>query len=137
MNGWTDVVDMRYVELGRQLLGPVLMVSRLFDIISLRVVEARGQEPYIVMSYVGAQVDDVDDIKRGDSYALETLPKVWQDVVRFVRGLKLGIEHVWMDGVCIDKEDSDQKQNNIRSMDAIYGAAFATIVLTVPSQRYL
>ena len=110
---------------------------RLFDITSLRVVESRGREPYIAMSYVCAQVDDVDDIKRGDSYALDSLPKVWQDVVRFVRGLKLGINYIWMDGVCIDKEDSDQKQNNIRSMDAIYGAAFATIVLTVPSRRYL
>ena len=110
---------------------------RLFDIISLRVVESRGQEPYIAMSYVCAQVDDVDDIKQGDSYALDTLPKVWQDVVRFVQGLKLGINHIWMGGVCIDKEDSDQKQNNIRSMDAIYGAAFATVVLAVPSRRYL
>ena len=110
---------------------------RLFDITSLRVVESRGQEPYIAMSYVCAQVDDVDDIKRGDSYALDALPKVWQDVVRFVRGLRLGINHIWMDGVCIDKEDSDQKQTNIRFMDAIYGAAFATIVLTVPSRRYL
>ena len=110
---------------------------RLFDITSLRVVESRGQEPYIAMSYVCAQVDDVDDIKRGDSYALDTLPKVWQDVVRFVRGLKMGSNYIWMDGVCIDKEDSDQKQNNIRSMGAIYGAAFATIILTVPSRRYL
>ena len=110
---------------------------RLFDITSLRVVESRGQEPYIAMSYVCAQVDTVYDIKRGDSYVLETLPKVWQDVVRFVQGLKLGINHIWMDGICIDKEDSDQKQNNIRSMNAIYGAAFATIILTVPSRRYL
>ena len=110
---------------------------RLFDITSLCVVESRGQEPYIAMSYVYAQVDGVDDIKRGDSYALDTLPKIWQDVVRFVRGLKLGINHIWIDDVCIDKEDSDQKQNNIRSMNAIYGAAFATIVLAVPSRRYL
>ena len=58
-------------------------------------------------------------------------------VVRFVQGLKLEINHIWMDRVCIDKEDSDQKQNNIRCMNAIYGAAFATIVLAVPSRRYL
>lgn len=30
-----------------------------------------------------------------------------------------------------------QKQNSIRSMDAIYGAVFATIVLTVPSRQHL
>ena len=110
---------------------------RLFDITSLRVVDSRGQEPYIAISYVFAQVDDLDDVKRGDSYALHALPKVWQDVIRFVRGLKLGINYIWMDRVCIDKEDSAQKQNNIRCMNAIYGAAFATIVLAVPSRRYL
>ena len=110
---------------------------RLFDITSLRVVESRGEEPYIAMSYVCAQVDGVDVIKRGDSYALDALPKVWQDVVSFVRGLNLGINHIWLDDVCIDKDDSDQERNNIASMDAIYGAAFATIVLAVPSRRYL
>ena len=110
---------------------------RLFDITSLRVVESRGQEPYIALSYVCAQVDEVVIINRGDSYALDTLPKVWQDVVGFVRGLKQGINHIWIDRFCIDKQDSVQERNNLRAMDAIYEAAFVTIVIAVPSRYYL
>ena len=111
---------------------------RLFDITSLRVVESRGQESYIAMSYVFSQVDDMDDVKRGDSYDLHALPKVWRDVVRFVRGLKLGINYIWMDKVCIDKEDSDQKQNDIRGMNIRCGFCnYRTCcpVSTIPGAR--
>ena len=107
---------------------------RLFDITSLQVVDASGQEPYIALSYPWAQVDRLDIIKRDECYALHTLPKVLQDIISIVQWLHLGIDHIWMDQLCVDQEDPDQKRKNIHSMGAIYGAAFATIILAVPSQ---
>ena len=108
---------------------------RLFDITTLRVVDSKGQEPYIALSYVWAQVDRVKVIKQGKPYALDTLPKVLQDVVSVIRGLNLGITHIWMDQLCVDQEDLEQRRKSIRAMGTIYGAAFATIILAVPPQE--
>jgi len=106
---------------------------RLFDLTSLCVVEASGQEPYIALSYPWAQVD-VFELKRDESYVLDNLPVVLQDVIGVVKGLGLGINHIWIDRLCIDQKDPVQKQLNIAAMGEIYGAAFATIILAVPSQ---
>ena len=107
---------------------------RLFDTSSLRVVDSNGKEPYIALSYTWAQVDQVQVIEQGKPYALETLPNVLQDVIRVVRGLDLGINHIWMDQLCVDQADMDQRKKSIRAMGAIYGAAFATIIFAVPSR---
>ena len=80
---------------------------RLFDITSLQVVDVSGREPYIALSYPWAQVDRFDIIKRGEFYALDALPKFLQDVVSIVHGLDLGIDHIWMDQLCVDQEDPD------------------------------
>ena len=105
---------------------------RLFDVTSLRVVSSRSQEPYIALSYSWAQVERIESIERGDSCALEAFPVVLQDMIKFVRALDSGINHIWMDRLCIDQHRSVQKRANIDAMGTIYGAAFATIILTMP-----
>ncbi|KAK3171291.1 hypothetical protein OEA41_003375 [Lepraria neglecta] len=107
---------------------------RLFDITNLRVVDAKGQEPYIALSYPWAQMDKFNYVERGEPYVLDNLPKTLQDIIGIVRGLDLKTNHIWMDQLCVDQKDPEQKQNNISSMDAIYGAALATIILAVPSR---
>jgi hypothetical protein len=106
---------------------------RLFDLTSLRVVEASGQEPYVALSYPWSQMDAFE-VKRDESYILNTLPGVLQDVIGVVKGLGLGINHLWIDRLCVDQDDSVQNRVNIAAMGEIYGAAFATIILAVPSQ---
>lgn len=106
---------------------------RLLDINSLRVADGRGHAPYIALSYPWSQVDAFE-IKRTVCYVVETLPKVLQDIVSVVKGLELGINHLWIDRLCVDQEDTVQKRVNIAAMGEIYGAAFATIILAVPSQ---
>ena len=109
---------------------------RLFDITSLRVVDASGHEPYVALSYTWAQVEEFE-IKRDESYAFETLPGVMQDLLRVVKGLELGINYIWIDRLCVDQEEeSVQKKANIAAMGDIYGVAFATIVLAVPAQTH-
>ena len=106
---------------------------RLFDITSLRVVDSNGHEPYIALSYPWEQMDEFE-IKRDRTYVLESLPSVLRDIIDVVRELRLGINHIWLDRLCIDQEDEIQKQTNIDTMGEVYGAAFATIILAVPFQ---
>ena len=106
---------------------------RLFDITSLRVVDSNGHEPYIALSYPWEQMDEFE-IKRDRTYMLESLPSVLRDIIDVVRELRHGINHIWLDRLCIDQEDEIQKQINIDTMGEVYGAAFATIILTVPFQ---
>ena len=106
---------------------------RLFDITSLRVVDSNGHEPYIALSYPWEQMDEFET-KRDRTYMLESLPSVLRDIIDVVRELRLGINHIWLDRLCIDQEDKVQKQANIDTMGEVYGAAFATIILAVPFQ---
>ena len=106
---------------------------RLFDITSLRVVKSQGDEPYIALSYPWVQVDEFE-VKRDKTYVLESLPNVLRDIIAVVQELGLGINHIWLDRLCIDQEDTVQKQINIDAMGEVYGAAFATIILAVPFQ---
>lgn len=108
----------------------------LFDITALKVVDAFGHEPYIALSYPWSQVDQFEN-KREEPYVREELPKVLQDVVRLVKGLGLGVNHIWMDRLCVNQDNDDQKTANINAMGDIYEAAFATIILAVPSKRHL
>ncbi|MCJ1244821.1 hypothetical protein MMC30_002021 [Trapelia coarctata] len=108
---------------------------RLLDITSLRVVDASGHEPYVALSYTWAQVDAFE-IKRDESYAWESLPGVMQDVISVIRRLELRINHLWIDRLCVEQEDPVQKKANIAAIGEIYGAAFATIVLAVPSEAH-
>ena len=107
---------------------------RLFDIASLQIVEASGGEQYIALSYCWAQVEKFRILKQGKAYALDALPRVLQDIIRFIRALNLGINNIWMDQLCVDQIDSEQKRSNINAMGTIYSAAFATIILAVPFQ---
>lgn len=95
-----------------------------------------GHEPYIALSYRWSQIDQFE-IKRDEPYTLEDLPKVLQDVVGLVKSLGFGVNYIWMDRLCINQDNQDQKTANINAMGDIYGAAFATIVIAVPSRRYL
>lgn len=108
----------------------------LFDITALKVVDAVGHEPYIALSYRWSHIDQFES-KRDEPYTLEDLPKVLQDVVGLVKSLGLGVNHIWMDRLCINFDNQDHKTANINAMGDIYGTAFATIILAVPSREYL
>lgn len=108
----------------------------LFDITALKVVDALGHEPYIALSYRWSHID-LFEIKRDGPYTLEDLPKVLQDIIGLVKSLGFGVNHIWMDRLCINPDNQDQKKANINAMGDIYGAAFATIILAVPSRQYL
>lgn len=108
----------------------------LFDITALKVVDAAGYEPYIALSYPSSHIDEFE-IKRDEPYILADLPNVLQDVVRLVRSLGFGVNHIWMDRLCIDPDNQEQETTNINAMGDIYGAAFATVILAVPSREYV
>lgn len=109
---------------------------RLFDITALQVVDSFELEPYIALSYPWAQIDEFE-IKRDQSYMIEDIPKVMQDVISLIKELKLGINHIWMDRLCINDDDPIQKTANIDAMGDIYGSAFATMIFAVPARSYI
>lgn len=108
----------------------------LFDITALKVVNASGHQPYIALSYPWSHIDPFE-MKRDEPYSLDDLPRVLQDVIGLVKSLEFGVNHIWMDRLCINQDNHDQKAANISAMGDIYGAAFATIVLAAPSRQYL
>lgn len=113
---------------------------RLFDITALKVVDAQllGHEPYVALSYPWSHIDPFEIKRDGEPYnSLEDFPEILQDIIGLVRRLGFGVNHFWMDKLCIDPDDDEQKTANINAMGDIYGAAFATIILAVPSRRYL
>lgn len=90
----------------------------LFDIRTLKVVNALGHEQYIALSYRWSHIDEFE-IKRDGPFTLEDLPKVLQDVVTLVKSLRVGVNHIWMDRLCINQDNQDQKIANINAMGDI------------------
>ncbi|KAG8534307.1 uncharacterized protein KY384_001151 [Bacidia gigantensis] len=107
---------------------------RLFDIRSLHIVESEGQESYIALSYPWTQIENLKAIKQDTGRTLDACPQILQDIINIIQDIDLGISHIWIDQLCIDQEDCNQKQENIDAMGTIYSAAFATFILAVPPE---
>ncbi|KAF2443360.1 HET-domain-containing protein [Karstenula rhodostoma CBS 690.94] len=57
---------------------------------------------------------------------LRKLPKTIEDAVRVTR--RLGFAYLWVDSVCIDQSNPEDKASQIGIMDRIYRGAHATII---------
>ncbi|KAH8707084.1 heterokaryon incompatibility protein-domain-containing protein, partial [Phaeosphaeriaceae sp. PMI808] len=57
------------------------------------------------------------------------LPQVIQDAIQVVKNLReVGQRYLWVDKFCIDQNNLKDKHHQIKSMDAVYENAVATIV---------
>jgi hypothetical protein len=59
---------------------------------------------------------------------LEHLPKVFQDAITLTRSL--GVRYIWIDGVCIPQDDSQNWNRDSARMSAVYANAYLTISAT-------
>jgi hypothetical protein len=62
--------------------------------------------------------------KLGDT--LKALPRTLEDALSFSK--KLGKRYIWIDSVCIDQSDEQDKANQIDRMWSIYRGAWITII---------
>lgn len=101
-----------------------LRTIRLVDVVNRTIVSHPGMPcSYIALSYVLGNAEQLV-CKLGP--LPKDLPKVIGDSIELV--LKLGIQYLWVDTLCIDQSESEEKYAQIRKMDLIYRGAYATIV---------
>jgi hypothetical protein len=78
---------------------------------------------YVALSYV---MGNVEQIVCKVGVLPEKLPRTIENSIEFVR--RLGKRYLWVDTLCIDQSDSEEKFSQINRMDLIYRGAFATLI---------
>ena len=63
--------------------------------------------------------------KYEDGMDIKALPQTIQDAIRVTR--KLGLKYLWVDSLCIIQDDEDDKEAQVRQMDAIFNQSTVTI----------
>ncbi|KAL9086665.1 MAG: hypothetical protein Q9165_006984 [Trypethelium subeluteriae] len=97
---------------------------RFVDIEARKVVRYPGPDcEYVALSYVWGDVSQ-DHYTLGDT--LNALPKTLEDALSFTK--KLGKRYIWVDSLCIDQSDENDKTNQINRMWAIYRGAWITVI---------
>ncbi|KAL9069292.1 MAG: hypothetical protein Q9157_006210 [Trypethelium eluteriae] len=97
---------------------------RLVDIETLKVVHFPGPDcEYVALSYVWG---DVSQNRYGLGDTLNALPKTLEDALSFTK--KLGKRYIWIDSLCIDQSDENDKSDQINRMWAIYRGAWITVI---------
>lgn len=110
-------------NLSHRAMLPDLMV---IDCISRRVVHAQPGRDYVALSYVWGsnRSRDVEDFQL-DLHG-RRLPQTVQDAMNVV--CELGMQFLWVDRYCINSAEPVTKHYMISNMDAIYEAAYLTII---------
>ena len=105
---------------------------RLIEVETRKVVKYPGPEcDYIALSYVWGDVTQ-ENYRLGDT--LKMLPKTLEDSLLFTK--KLGKGYIWIDSVCIDQSDEQDKTTQIDRMWSIYRGAWITMVALSGNCRF-
>lgn len=87
----------------------------------------------MALSYVWGSSPTVTLVKANKTSLLEPgsfrrlqLPRTIADSMRLVD--QLGLQHLWVDALCIIQDDADDQSYQIRNMSTMYSSAFLTIV---------
>ena len=81
---------------------------------------------YLALSYVWGGFEQIIPNAGRPGTALTGLPRTVEDAISFVK--MLGKQFLWVDSVCIDQNNSDEKLQQMGIMSEIYRGAYATIV---------
>ncbi|MCJ1327002.1 hypothetical protein MMC10_003668 [Thelotrema lepadinum] len=104
-----------------------LQIICLIDVELRRIVSYSSEtHSYLALSYVwGNVVQDFPGAGRVGT-ELGSLPQTIEDALSLAKDL--GHRYLWVDSVCIDQKNEDQKLRQIEVMNKIYQGAFATII---------
>jgi hypothetical protein len=121
---WVDACMKRHDEFCMPVQTKELEEIRLIDTQTRKVVKYPGSDcEYVALSYVWGDVTQ-GHYKLGDT--IRTLPRTLEDALSFTK--KLGKRYIWIDSVCIDQSDDQDKANQIGRMWSIYRGAWITII---------
>ncbi|KIW14315.1 hypothetical protein PV08_07097 [Exophiala spinifera] len=97
---------------------------RLIDVETRTIVRYPGFDcEYIALSYVWGDVVQ-STYRLGD--VIQSLPRTLEDALSLTR--KLGKRYMWIDSVCIDQSDDEDKSEQINRMWSIYKGAWVTVI---------
>ncbi|KAF2108596.1 heterokaryon incompatibility protein-domain-containing protein [Lophiotrema nucula] len=109
---------------------------RLIDVEKGCIVNGSTVTEYLTLSYVWGMAaqfmltKDVvkDSSKEGFFGSLGTkVPQSIRDAMQVCRNI--GVRHLWVDALCIVQDDEQDKDDQIRLMDEIYGQALAVLIV--------
>jgi hypothetical protein len=122
--GWIDSCMKRHDAACAPVPTKDLEEVRLIEVESRQVVKYPGPHcEYVALSYVWGDVTQ-DNYKLGD--ILGVLPRTLEDGLSFTK--KLGKKYIWVDSLCIDQSDAEDKATQIDRMWSIYRGAYITII---------
>ena len=99
----------------------------LIDVNSRQITSYPSQQcDYLALSYVWGVVEQNMPNAGRPGTALTGLPRTVEDAMTFVK--MLGKQYLWVDSVCIDQNNADEKLQQMGIMSEIYLGAYATIV---------
>lgn len=108
---------------------------QLIDVQDMMVISATSQRRYLALSYVWGEHDsfaatsknrETLSQKGGLSQHMNEIPQTIKDAMDVVRNL--GERYLWVDRLCIEQDNSTQKDVHIEKMDIIYSHALITII---------
>jgi hypothetical protein len=109
--------------------------TNFIDIPGKRLLSATTEVEYAALSYVWGEARQVllDQEKRSILFALgglnsfaSALPRTIADAIELCESV--GYEYLWVDALCIQQDDSEDKMRQINGMGGIYESASLTIV---------
>ncbi|KAH7884923.1 heterokaryon incompatibility protein-domain-containing protein, partial [Phlebopus sp. FC_14] len=124
LGGWLRRCDKLHHRTCRPAWSEALRNIKLVDVATRTIVNYPAQHrDYIALSYVWGPVVQ-PSYSVGD--VLPDLPTTIEDAM--VVTLKLEKRYLWVDSLCINQSDTEEKLLQIGYMSAIYGGAWATII---------
>lgn len=108
---------------------------QLIDVEDMMVISATTRYRYLALSYVwGKHVSfettskNIESLchKGGLGTRMDEIPQTIKDAMDVVRNL--GERYLWVDRLCIEQDNTTQKEAHIQKMDVIYSHALITII---------
>ncbi|KAI4164047.1 MAG: hypothetical protein LQ342_002282 [Letrouitia transgressa] len=104
----------------------------LIDVHTRRLIRRNHDDQFVALSYVwgkGSQtpVFKFTSYQRTSNQTLPTsIPQTMEDAITFTK--RIGERHLWIDQLCIDQTNNQEKHQQIDLMDQIFASAYLTIV---------
>ncbi|KAN0122866.1 HET domain containing protein [Hyaloscypha variabilis] len=100
---------------------------RVIDVCDCRLVELEVSCRFVALSYVwGNCTQPALVLDENNSFIVEGLPRTIRDAIHLTRLLRE--RYLWVDSICIDQDNPEDKHALVSCMDRIYESACLTIV---------
>lgn len=96
----------------------------------VQVICPRKPVPYLTVSHCWGQVDNLTLNSNTyheltAAFNVSKLPRLWRDFVKVTQ--RLGYRYLWIDSLCIQQDNEEDKQEEIIKMGDIYGGSICNI----------